>query len=62
MTPIPQTHAALAQRRFLAVQRVAEGVAPSQVAEVLGVHVETVRLWVRTHKAGGGAVFEAGDK
>ncbi len=53
MTPTPQTQAALAQRRFLAVRRVAEGLPPKQVAQVLGVHVETVRLWVRTHKAGG---------
>lgn len=49
----PTTQAALAQRRFLAVQRVAEGLSTAQVAQVLGVHVETVRLWVRTHKAGG---------
>jgi transposase len=48
-----QTQATLAQRRFLAVRRVAEGLPPTQVAEVLGVHVETVRLWARTHKAGG---------
>jgi len=53
MIPPRTTHSALAQRRFLAVQRVAEGVPTKQVAEVLGVHVETVRLWVRTHKAGG---------
>jgi transposase len=53
MTATPQTHAALAQRRFLAVQRVAEGLSSKQVAQVLGVHVETVRLWVRTHKRGG---------
>ena len=53
MTALPPTHATRAQRRFLAVQRVAEGLAPKQVAQVLGVHTETVRLWVRTHKAGG---------
>ena len=40
-------------RRRLAVQRVGDGLAPAQVAAVLGVHVETVRLWVRTHRAGG---------
>ena len=53
MTPRPPTQATLAQRRYLAVQRVAEGLPPKQVAQVLGVHTETVRLWVRTHKAGG---------
>jgi transposase len=57
MTATPQTHAALAQRRFLAVQRVAEGLSPGQVAQVLGVHVETVRHWVRTHKKGGDAAL-----
>jgi transposase len=53
MNTVPATQATLAQRRFLAVQRVAEGLSTAQVAQVLGVHVETVRLWVRTHKAGG---------
>ena len=53
MNTVPTTQTALAQRRVLAVRRVAEGLAPAQVAQVLGVHVETVRLWVRTHKAGG---------
>ena len=53
MITTPQTRDALTRRRFLAVRRVAEGVPPAQVARVLGVHVETVRLWVRTHKAGG---------
>lgn len=53
MNTTPATQAGLAQRRFLAVQRVAEGLSPAQVARVLGVHVETVRFWVRTHKAGG---------
>jgi transposase len=43
----------MAARRRLAVRRVGEGLSPAQVAAVLGVHVETVRLWVRTHKAGG---------
>lgn len=51
------TQAALAQRRFLAVRRVAEGLPTAQVAQVLGVHVETVRLWVRTHKVGGDAAL-----
>jgi transposase len=53
MTHSSQTQAALAGRRFLAVQRVSEGIPSQQVAAVLGVHVETVRSWVRTHKAGG---------
>jgi transposase len=53
MTTTLRTHEALAQRRFLAVERVAEGVPPAQVAQVLGVHVETVRHWVRTHRNGG---------
>ena len=53
MSSSSQTQATLAQRRFLAVQRVAEGLPSAEVAEVLGVHVETVRLWVRTHKVGG---------
>ena len=53
MIPPLVTRSALAQRRFLAVQRVAEGLPATQVAEVLGVHRETVRLGVRTHRAGG---------
>ena len=52
--PPHTTRSALAQRRLLAVQRVAQGLPAHQVAAVLGVHVETVRLWVRTHAAGGG--------
>ena len=47
----------MAARRRLAVQRVRNGLAPAQVATVLGVHVETVRLWVRTHTAGGDAAL-----
>ncbi len=42
-----------AARRRLAVQRVTEGLTPREVAATLGVHVETVRLWVRKAKAGG---------
>lgn len=57
MDTTPQTRAALAQRRFLAVRRVGEGIPPAQVAEVLGVHTETVRFWVRTHRAGGDAAL-----
>jgi len=41
----------------LAVERVRSGLSPSRVAAVLGVHVETVRLWVRTQKAGGDAAL-----
>ena len=33
--------------------RVGEGWSPADTAAFLGVHVETVRKWVRTHKAGG---------
>jgi transposase len=58
MSSPSQTQATLAQRRFLAVRRVAEGLPPAQVAEVLGVHVETVRLWVRTHKGGGDVALQ----
>lgn len=57
MNSTSTTQAALAQRRFLAVRRVAEGLPTAQVAHVLGVHVETVRLWVRTHKVGGDAAL-----
>ena len=53
MIPPLVTRSALAQRRSLAVHRVAEGIPATQVAQVLGVHVETVRDWVRTHRAGG---------
>lgn len=42
-----------AERRRWAVHRVAAGWSPTDVATFLGVHVETVRGWVRTHKAGG---------
>jgi transposase len=40
-------------RRRLAVTRVGEGWSPADAAAFLGVHVETVRKWVRKHKAGG---------
>lgn len=53
MIPPLVTRSALAQRRSLAVHRVAEGIPATQVAQVVGVHVETVRDWVRTHRAGG---------
>lgn len=57
MTHSPRTQATLAERRLLAVRRVADGLPPAQVAAVLGVHVGTVCLWVRTHKAGGDAAL-----
>jgi transposase len=41
-------------RRRLAVQKVGEGRSAADVADFLGVHVETVRRWVRAHRAGGG--------
>ena len=40
-------------RRRLAVRKVGEGRSPADVADFLGVHVETVRRWVRTHRAAG---------
>ena len=40
-------------RRRLAVQKVNAGRSAADVADFLGVHVETVRKWVRTHRAGG---------
>src|SRR6516162_8472795 len=48
-----RTRAGQAARRARAVERVRSGLSPAHVAAVLGVHVETVRLWVRTHTAGG---------
>jgi transposase len=40
-------------RRRLAVTRVGEGWSSTDTAAFLGVHVETVRRWVRQHRAGG---------
>lgn len=37
----------------MAVTRVGEGWSPADTAAFLGVHVETVRKWVRKHKADG---------
>ena len=48
-----RTRAESEARRRLAVTRVGEGRSPADVAAFLGVHVETVRKWVRAHKAGG---------
>lgn len=44
-------------RRRLAVQKVSEGRSAADVADFLGVHVETVRRWVRAHRAGGAAAL-----
>jgi transposase len=52
MEPI-RTRAEQEARRRLAVTRVGEGWSPADTAAFLGVHVETVRKWVRKHKAGG---------
>ena len=48
-----RTRAEQETRRRLAVTRVGEGWSPADTAAFLGVHVETVRKWVRKHKAGG---------
>jgi transposase len=44
--------AELERRRFLAVQRVAEGYDPQEVADVLGVDSRSVRRWVATSGRG----------
>ena len=43
-------------RRRLAVRTVSEGWSAADVADFLGVHVETVRKWARAHRAGGDAL------
>ena len=48
-----RTRAEQEVRRRLAVTRVGEGWSSTDTAAFLGVHVETVRKWVRKHKAGG---------
>jgi transposase len=48
-----RTRAEQEARRRLAVQKVLGGRTPTDVADFLGVHVETVRKWVRAHHAGG---------
>jgi transposase len=40
----------LERRRRLAVQRVLEGHKPVQVAQILGVHERTVRLWLANYR------------
>lgn len=50
----------LEQRRLLAARRVVEDeLKPTQVAEVLGVHVESVRLWARQYRTGGAEALAA---
>lgn len=41
----PGTAAELERRRFLAVERLRDGYPAQQVADFLGVHLRTVRLW-----------------
>ena len=48
-----RTRAEQEARRRLAVTRVGEGWSPADTAAFLGVHVETVRKWVRKYKADG---------
>jgi transposase len=48
-----RTRAEQEARRRLAVRRVGEGWSPADTATFLGVHAETVRKWVRAHRAGG---------
>ena len=48
-----RTRAEQEARRRLAVTRVREGWSPADTAAFLKIHVETVRKWVRAHKAGG---------
>ena len=50
-----QSRAAQEDLRRTAVRKVAGGRTCTDVADFLGLHVETVRRWVRTHKAGGDA-------
>ena len=48
-----RTRAEQEARRRQAVQKVLAGRTSADVADFLGVHVETVRKWVRAHRAGG---------
>jgi transposase len=48
-----RTRADQESRRRLAVRKVGEGRSAADVADFLGVHVETVRKWVRAHRAAG---------
>ena len=50
-----QSRAAQEDRRRIAVRKVAGGRTCADVADFLGLHVETVRRWVREHRAGGDA-------
>jgi transposase len=49
----------LENRRRLAVARVAEGYAQTEVARFLGVDVRSVRRWVAAHRLGGEAGLAA---
>ena len=49
------TRADQEDRRRTAARKVAAGRSCTDVADFLGVHVETVRRWVREHRAGGDA-------
>ena len=46
----PGTAAELERRRRLAVQRVLDGYAVTEVARFLGVHVRTVHRWLQRHR------------
>jgi transposase len=49
----------LERRRRLAVQRVLEGWIQRDVARFLGVHEDTVGMWMRKHRQGGNAALAA---
>ena len=53
------TRAQLEDRRRTAVRKVADGRTCADVADFLRLHIETVRRWVREHKAQGDAGLTA---
>jgi putative transposase len=54
------TQEQLEARRLLAARRVVEdGMKPAQVAEVLGVHRQSVWLWARRYRQGGAEALAA---
>jgi transposase len=55
----PGTAAELERRRRLAVLRLQEGYTAPAVADILGVHIRTVRRWRATHKRKGDAALAA---
>jgi transposase len=55
----PGTAAELERRRRLAVDRIQEGHSPCAVAEILGVHIRTVRGWRAAYKRQGAAGLAA---